>query len=316
MNRAEKFLDNLIKSKAEVLFPNEFSKVYSSVFNGKAKEVGLKSGFLGSSKIYDNKQKIRLLASYSVVPDRLLEFPVSYFELAKLRLYEALDYLKLKRFRYSNFSKNVIDNVIQPLYCKAGEYKNMVYLDISSCYQSIYSKFLNVKYSRGLYLSKAYDYSSFFKDLPKQSKTAVFGIMKANKVLTFNSKSVKAKRIVSYVFNPDLIVFTYDLLQALAYISVNLYGAVYVNTDGYILDVENAKLFAEFLNSLGFNVKVKGSGNAIVRAVGVYKVGNTETKNFKSIKYNRDKNNLYLTSDEVKWIINSVYKSVSNISEI
>lgn len=316
MDRGKRFLDNLVNSKTDVLMPDEFSKVYSDVFNGNAKAVGLKSGFLGSSKIYDKSQKIRLLASYSVVPFKNFDFPISFSELAKLRLYEALDYLKLKRFRYSNFSKSVLDDVVQPLYCKSGEYENMVYLDISSCYESIYSKFLNVKYSRHKYLSKPYDYSSFFKDLPKQSKTAIFGIMKANKVLTFNTKSVKAKKIVSYVYNPDLIVFTYDLLQALAYISVYLYEAVYVNTDGYIMSVENAKLFSELLNSLGFNVKVKGSGNAIVRAVGVYQVGNVKTRNFDLIKYNRDKNNFYLTSDDVKWIINNVYKSVSNISEI
>jgi len=74
-----------------------------------------------------------------------------------------------------------------------------------------------------------------------------------------------------------------DILHSIANIAISL-GAVYVHTDGYIIDEKRAPALISAISDWGLNARTLGEGQGVVLGIGNYWVGDKKSKAF---DYNR-----------------------------
>ncbi|MEM1673079.1 MAG: hypothetical protein QXT86_13600 [Archaeoglobaceae archaeon] len=287
--RSAKYIEKLIKYEpVYLLYPNESLTKYM-----------LYKGRLGTAKVVDEKAKIRVVyeddIEYEAEGVRL-----TFTEYAKVIVYDLMDALGIKKF------KN-LDNAIysvQPLYAKPGIYYNMVYVDISDAYYTIYRKYFYVQYKRGKYLSSPVAIGEL--DISKRVKRSIYGVMRTNSILRYERLNGQIKYMnkiaFSSTYNADLVNLINDILHMVAYKAVNNFNAVYFNTDGAILPQSVAEQYIEYLESIGFKAKIKFWGEEVeIKGVGAYRFDSIRSGTFDRILYASGFNNL-LTTEIVKWL--------------
>jgi len=217
----------------------------------------------------------------------------TFSEIAKALLKKAVPKKKGRLFPFRKEDFFIMQDNFAGLYAKAGIYNGAwVYLDIKAFYFTIYSRFLAIQYRRGKYILRRKDIAltneqKLFLQTNKKLRNTVFGIMRS----TSKVEVVEGvRRIVpahNRFLNPQLANFTYDLSKAIAHEMITRFNAVYYNTDGCILPVENYESAKAFVEELGFKVDIKAiwQDGVIVKAVGVY--GGINPNEFRTLHFEK-----------------------------
>lgn len=264
----------------------------------------LSTGVVGSNRI--SEKKLRIVASSDIYTE-INSLPLTYSEYAKLLLMKAMEEEGAKRFR--NATNEPLS--IQGLFCEPAVYYDYAYVDISDNHYSVYKFFTFSAYKRLAYLSDGKKtYFCELSSIPKPLKRYVYGIMRAIHFTHYkkvgDSFQFSLQRKYHSLHNRDCVNLINDLSQAIAYFAVKQFGAVYANTDGFILPAKNVEAFRNFLAELGFKTKIKAYGIANIKAIGVYAFFDTEqemkTKNFDRIHISKPYDNL-LHKELYEWLI-------------
>lgn len=153
-----------------------------------------------------------------------------------------------------------------PLYARPGYFHDAVYVDITAAYPSIYQRIgWNVEYKRFSYLSLTEPFSYPFPMEWKIGRSMPVAQTNRGWSKYWTGKSVEVRQFLNRHWNPSIRLATLDVLQAIAWQAVNVYGAAYVNVDGAVLPAETADAYQNFLSGLGLSSKIKHSrGPAII----------------------------------------------------
>lgn len=290
--RSQKYIEKLFSFEPVYLFNDDDLTRYM-----------LYKGRVGSSKVIDEVAKIRAVYENDIEVE-INDLRLTYTEYAKVLVYDIMDCLGIKSFK--NLSNDIYS--VQPLFAKTGIYYDMVYVDISDAYYTIYSRYFYVQYRRGSYITAPIEIPEL--NVSKRVKRSIYGVMRSNLLMRYERKGEKIeymhKKVYSPSYNPDLINLINDILHVVAYRAINDFEAVYYNTDGAIIPRGMLLSYLDFLHSLGFSAKVKFEGYEIeIRGVGAYRFDSIKSGTFDRIVKARNFNNI-LQEDIVKWLENKI----------
>lgn len=175
----------------------------------------------------------------------------------------------------------------QPLYAAPGQYRDMAYVDLSHAYHELYS----VAAMCGTYIPDPdCPVLSLRKDLTfegaaemaplRTARNMVIGIMRSTK-RTFLQPDGRLVPVdatgQNVLLSPGLWGYMGDTLHAVACDALS-FGAVYVNTDGYIVPADRAVALMEHLASRwALGSEVKHVGDADICAPGSWQVGTAQS---------------------------------------
>lgn len=194
----------------------------------------------------------------------------------------ARDYLLCKYTEKRRHTKNQYTAInlprSHPRYCDPGRYADMAYVDLKSAYWSI-TRILgwDIDYYPGRWLAKRSDNDDFPLAENKIARNCLVsaGLMSPSHVWT--GEAIKRVKTHNPLINYDLWAAVNDVLHSIASIALE-FGAVYINTDGYIVPRTLADSLINAIAEWGLNARIKGEGDADVYAIGSYKVGALTTK--------------------------------------
>lgn len=198
------------------------------------------------------------------------EFPVSVGEVA-------YEYLQLVAKDYSCGSRGHKAFPPPPMYYNGARRGLMSYVDITSCYFSIYSSAtLDCFYaSEGLYRDG--DFPFLFADqlrFHKLTRNSVFGIIrKEGRTRYYNGEYKRTNEAGNY-FSPGLIRYVLETTQAVAQDAVKKFEIHAWLTDAAILPASQAESFRDYLFSeWNFDSSEKASGAGYLYRPTLYRIG-------------------------------------------
>jgi hypothetical protein len=161
----------------------------------------------------------------------------------------------------------------QPMYTKVGKYNTeMVYLDLKSAYWSIVKVIgWDVDYFPGMLVRRrgCSDYPFAHNRLARNSLVSMG--------LPSHGFLYKDGRIIAvphaWKVNLGLWTAVQDILHGIADEMIKRAGAVYVNTDGYIIPAENEAIGREIGAEWGLAMGEKNRGRTTIYGVGAYSIG-------------------------------------------
>lgn len=166
-----------------------------------------------------------------------------------------------------------------PLLANVGEQGYCFYIDLKAAYWNLMlAGGWDVDYRPQKYLGLGVPPSDFPAPKIKTARNALASVGSSNELQMWTGFKVVQIQAGNRYKNRVLTAFILDALNGIAY-DMALLGAVYVNTDGYILPANNFDAAAAKLNEWGMPWAVKAQGETTVYGVGSYQVGETRTKN-------------------------------------
>jgi hypothetical protein len=165
-----------------------------------------------------------------------------------------------------------------PRLCIPGRFADMAYVDLRSAYWSI-TRIVgwDIDYYPGQWIGKRSDNDDFPLPEHKVARNALVSAGLLSPTHVWTGVGLKSIKTHNPLVNYDLWALVNDVLHAIAMIAVN-YGAVYINTDGYIMARGLANTFISEVAEWGLQARIKHQGDADVYAVGSYKIGDYATK--------------------------------------
>lgn len=301
MSKVEKYLENLAKKQEEITDELSFWAFYKRILQEGGRVISSRYGKLGSSKI-TTREGARIIRDSAIV-DKIDDIHLTYSELAKVSLLKVID--DYGGWRWKREQRDLLEHYSRiPQYCKPCRLDNALYVDLKSAYYTIYRRFLYADYMPNRFL-KAPKVMPDFSEVEgfKLVRNSVFGLMRATKGIQYTHDSAKLVNIKNPLYHPALCLLTYDILNAVAIEMIEWAGAVYVNTDGYIIPFEKYEEAKAIAEEWGFSLKIEGQGEADVIAVGCYKVGGKVSEPYKQgrIKAGRELRAVKCLS-EVDWL--------------
>lgn len=159
----------------------------------------------------------------------------------------------------------------------------MVLVDLKSAYRQIYQRlWLDTAYPGGYYGKYPLWHVALRLEKWKLARNSLVGIARSR--VTWGIKG--EKRIEIFVTNPYLSPGLWATVQHTLHWAASLalsFGAVYVNTDGYIFRQEerNVDKFFETLAKAELVAETKAVGEAEIRSWNSYKIGEKRTKPYR-----------------------------------
>jgi hypothetical protein len=166
----------------------------------------------------------------------------------------------------------------QPIWTKPGLYPDMIYLDLQSAYWSILQVVgLDVDYYPDGTIAQGVQTWDFPYIKRKVARNAI--ITSGLPTVTVAVRNGEPVRIPTRRrVNLGLWSVVQDLLHAIAWDMVHRFGAVYVNTDGYIIPAGWATYALDYVyTEYGLHMREKARGDAQVWGAGAYRVGDKKT---------------------------------------
>lgn len=166
----------------------------------------------------------------------------------------------------------------QPIWTKPGLYPDMIYLDLQSAYWAITQVVgLDVDYYPNGTISQGIHTWDFPYTKRKVARNAIVTSGLPSKAIAIRQGrpvEISTKRRI----NLGLWSVVQDVLHAIAWDMVHRFGAVYVNTDGYIIPLAWAGYALDYVYSeYGLHMREKARGDAQVWGAGAYRVGDKQT---------------------------------------
>ncbi len=213
----------------------------------------------------------------------------------------------------THFSRETLDRLLSgdlyhPLFASPGRIEEAVYIDLSNAYFTIIKAYFPCQYKRGAYLS--IPYSRYIEDEDVISKLAKVSTISVLRSMTYllgrkngNKMEFKIVKKKNVMLN-DVVALVYDYLHALGLMMVKRFGAIYVHTDGYIVEAKRVHEVAEFLNEYWIGKwKIKWEGIAEVKGAGGYKIGEHTSGTYNRFIIESPINNLNISEDTAKWLL-------------
>jgi len=305
MSSPEEYLHRLSRYTQIDLDPEKFFRLYSSLLKEGGKILPSRYGKIGSFKITTSEGE-RILREDAIV-EKVEGVEMTISEYAKFRLLQEIQ--KGKRWRWKKEQRELLEEHARiPQYALPIRMENALYVDLRSAYYGIYSRFLFCDYLPNRYLKLPHILPDF-RDLEsmKAVRNSVFGLMRATKGIQYTYHGAKLVSIRNVLYHPSLCLLTYDILNAIALEMVEKAGAVYVNTDGYIIPYEKYPIALEIALRWGFDLKIEAQGEAHVVAVGCYRVGEKISEPYRQ---NRIKKEHYFralnTLSDPEWLMKRI----------
>ncbi len=283
----DQYLSRLRRAEVRILGPDAFFSLQSRILRHGGRVLPSRYGKVGAYKI-SLREGVRILREDAIVGE-IDGAPLTVAEMAKLRLLQEID--RGRRWRWKREQRDLLESEARiPQYVSPCRLEQGAYIDISGAYWTIYSRFLFADYFPGRYLLRPRLLPDF-SDLQgeKAVRNAVFGLMRATKGIQFTETQAKLVSIRNPLYHPSLSLLTYDILNAVALEMIRGAGAVYVNTDGYIVPVHRLPTAVEILESWGFRWKIEAQGETHVVAVGCYRVGEKVSEPYRQHRIRRER---------------------------
>lgn len=171
-----------------------------------------------------------------------------------------------------------------PLYAKPGHLADAVYVDLKSAYWSIIKKSgWDIDYMPGRYAGVKSSAASFPFAHNKLARNCLVSVGRAGGMSVWTGKKLMFIQKPNRFANGVLWMFVQDILNGIARDMVDA-GAIYVHTDGYIIDPVQMPLVDEIMQSWGMGYGIKFSGPAIVYGAGTYDIGSRKHKKTRILK--------------------------------
>lgn len=165
-----------------------------------------------------------------------------------------------------------------PLLSNRGAHGYCFYLDLKAAYWNIMNiGGWDVDYRPQKYLGLGVSPRDFPAPKIKTARNALASVGVSSDLQLWTGFKVETLKVGNRYKNRILTAFILDVLNSIAY-DMALIGAVYVNTDGYIVKLADYENAASVLNAWGLPWSVKSQGETTVYGVGSYEVGEVKTK--------------------------------------
>lgn len=207
-------------------------------------------------------------------------------ELARPWLRHCVDVSGTKRTRipWSNDQFSWL-SIPQPLHlAQVGELRGeWAMVDIEAAYYSIYSALsldLEYKRDRGTMTIRDVAFDGHEQIAPhKLARNMAAGIIRSTHRTIWEGGTVHEERSHNTLLAPQLWALIADTMHAIARRAVEGYGAVFVNTDGYIVPAGHADgLITELADDWCLKASVRASGKAALQSYTSYQVGDHTTE--------------------------------------
>jgi len=236
----------------------------------------------GHSSIYAPSQKTKYIDKTVCKPWPDLEDYVIQMTPGEAARTELLrEWPTLKRVGWNKHMMPLFDKR-PPMHYGGARTGTMTYIDLRSAYHQIYKHlWLDVCWPAGLHgkypLLNVADRLSIWKP----ARNAVIGLCRSRTVTGIRGRSRKELWITNRFLSPALWATVQDILHWVARVALD-FGAIYVNTDGYILPFENEGLdpFMEFLIEAELSFRTRAQGEGHIRSWNCYRVGSYSTKSY------------------------------------
>ena len=171
-----------------------------------------------------------------------------------------------------------------PLYAKPGYLPEAVYVDLQSAYWSILKKSgWDIDYMPGRYAGVKSSAWSFPFAHNKMARNCLVSVGRSGGMSVWTGKKLAFIQKPNRFANGVLFMFVMDILNGIAADMVRA-GAIYVHTDGYIIDPVHLPLVDEIMGSWGMPWGIKNSGPAIVYGAATYDIGHRKHKKTRILK--------------------------------
>ncbi len=220
----------------------------------------------------------------------------------------ARDYLKIK-YKRSPIVKHVQANKLRdglnpsPNYANPTRFEYGYYIDIKSAYWSIMDSVgWNPDYYPERWLSSGTPPRDFpFKD-HKIARNCLVSAGFGGGILRYTPAGVfDEMKVGNQLANISLYRLINDILNSIAQQAVK-FGAVYVNTDGYIAPNKKAAAnISQLILDWGLTPSIKAEGRGEIKSSGAYKVGQTVSVPFKMRKQSAPVKKIYAPKYS-KWL--------------
>lgn len=194
----------------------------------------------------------------------------------------ARDYLSVKYARRPAIRLSQLPELTKPRnapqYCRPTEQFEGVYIDLKSAYWSILKLGgWDVDYMPFKWLSRRSTVNDFPAPQLKVARNTLVSLSRQSHLTIWTGNKLIQEKAPAQFLNSALWAFTMDVLHSIAF-EMKQIGALYINCDGYILPVEKEAQAFDVIRSWGLEAGIKGRGEAYIKAVGVYGVGNHQSK--------------------------------------
>lgn len=181
-------------------------------------------------------------------------------------------------------ARDFLKPISAPLYVRPSIIQRGVYIDIESTYFSILKLIgWDCAYKRGKWVTAGRAPIDFPLPAHKGARNYLVSVGLNTPMTIWNGKEFIFQQGNNKHINMALWHLVQDILHSIATTAIEL-GAVYVHTDGYIIDETKAEKLISVIKDWGLNGRVLGEGESIVLGVGNYWVGDKKSKAF---DYNR-----------------------------
>jgi hypothetical protein len=192
-----------------------------------------------------------------------------------------------------------------PNYCKPGILRDGSYVDIRSAWFSVCMLAgWDCEYWPGRWLGVGDAPADFPLKENKVARSALVSVARSTATPVWKDGTVKYQFLYNPVENNHIYALIAGLLSSIAAVAVDVFGACYVASDGYILPTKNVPGLMAYIEEMGLQSRVKGQGLSIVCSVGSYWVGTTRSKRITMPVY-RDG---IRRDEDSYWLAKKIYK--------
>lgn len=194
----------------------------------------------------------------------------------------ARDYLRVKYKTPPKIKKVQLDELTKPRKAPTmaipGEYADMTYIDIKSAYWSIIRIIgWDVDYMPGRFITVRSSNEDFPAADHKTARNTLVSSTQSGKLPVWTGRQLIMENIGATMINSALWAAVADILNGVA-MDMERLGAVYINTDGYIVPRAKQEQAIDTIRAWGLPSSVKHEGDCKVICVGAYTIGDHTTK--------------------------------------
>jgi hypothetical protein len=223
------------------------------------------------SRVWKNKQKRQVMKKYTAevngVRDSITSHARDYLTQCYTRRPAKMEQMfKLKGYKMPNYSR-------------PGMFQDGCYVDIRSAWFSICMKAgWNCEYWPGRWLGWGDPPEDFPLIENKVARSALVSVARSTATPVWCNGTVKYQYLYNPVENNHIYSLIAGVLSGIAAVAVDVFGAAYVASDGYILPTKNAQGLMDYIAELGLQSRIKGQGFCVVCSVGSYRAGDVRSK--------------------------------------
>jgi hypothetical protein len=183
------------------------------------------------------------------------------------------------RRRCKKEQREALNTWKMPLYCRPCIVRDATYVDIKSAWYAIMMRVgWDVEFWPNRWLGRGTPPYDFPLPDNKIARSALVSVARSSKIPTWEKGKIVYKPMYNAVENTHVYGLIACVLNGIASVAVDLFNAVYVASDGYIVPSNRAADLITYISDWGLIARAKAKGPAIVGGVGAYWVGDTHSK--------------------------------------